>query len=155
MGLLPGQEGHGGSTFCATASLVLMNRLDDVLDEEWRRELVQWCVCRQQERGLQGRPNKDEDTCYSYWIGATLRLLGQDDLLDHGLLRSFVFDCQTKIGGFSKVIGNYPDVLHSYYSLAYLSLSQRYVDEEEKLQPLNCTLGVGQHTAEHFHPLFP
>jgi geranylgeranyl transferase type-1 subunit beta len=31
---------------------------------------------------MQGRPNKLEDTCYSYWIGATLRLLARDDLLD-------------------------------------------------------------------------
>ena len=27
--------------------------------------------------GFQGRPNKDEDTCYSFWIGATLALLGE------------------------------------------------------------------------------
>eukprot|EP00966_Prymnesium_polylepis_P043145 1002147-Prymnesium_polylepis.1 len=35
-------------------------------------ELVQWCVGRQRG-GFQGRPNKDEDTCYSFWIGASLQ----------------------------------------------------------------------------------
>jgi geranylgeranyl transferase type-1 subunit beta len=28
--LLPGREGHGGSTFCGVASLVLMDKVDDI-----------------------------------------------------------------------------------------------------------------------------
>ena len=28
----------------------------------------------------QGRPNKDEDTCYSFWIGASLELVGAGEL---------------------------------------------------------------------------
>jgi geranylgeranyl transferase type-1 subunit beta len=173
LALLPGQEGHGGSTFVGIASLVLLQRLDSVLDDNgnnnnnsstWRSELVHWCVSRQ-VAGMQGRPNKDEDTCYSYWIGATLRLVGgRDDLLNHDLLRGYVMQCQTSMGGFSKVIGAYPDVLHAYYSLAYLSLSQPHfcADNDKKdsgrgirLKKLNCTLGVCQDTAAHFEPLFP
>lgn len=132
IGLTPGQEGHGGSVFCATASLRLMGKLEDVLDEDlggggddtWRKELVRWCVSRQL-RGMQGRPNKQEDTCYSYWIGGSLRLLGCDELLDIGELRGFVLRCQTDLGGFSKLEGGYfPDLLHSFYSLAWLSISQ-------------------------------
>lgn len=154
--LLPGNEGHGGSTFCAIASLVLMQRLDDVLDDEWRKELTHWCVQRQ-IGGLQGRPNKLEDTCYSYWIGGTLHLLGAFDLVDHERLRSFVLQCQTKMGGFSKVIGAFPDVLHSYYSLAYLSLSQKFVqgNPEDSLQELDCTLGIGKETALFFPLISP
>ena len=128
--LIPGQEGHGGSTFCATAALQLLNRLDILLETGdndsicWKDQLVQWCVTRQQQGGMQGRPNKAQDTCYSYWIGGTLTILGHDDLLNHPALRSFIFQCQhTKLGGFSKVIGVYPDLLHSFYSLAWLSLS--------------------------------
>jgi geranylgeranyl transferase type-1 subunit beta len=157
--LLPGQEGHGGSTFCATASLVLMNKLDEVLDQQSRKELIRWC-CGRQVAGMQGRPNKAEDTCYSYWIGATMRLLGHDDLLDHQQLRGFVMQCQTKMGGFSKVIGAYPDILHAFYSTAYLSLSQRhFTDDDEQhgiqLKDLNCTLGICQERAALFRPLFP
>ena len=149
MGLLPGQEGHGGSTFCAVASLVLMHQLDNVLQHDnWYNELIHWCVHRQ-VRGMQGRPNKDEDTCYSYWIGGTLQLLGMDHLLDHDQLRSFVFQCQTKMGGFSKVMGVYPDLLHAYYSLAYLSLSQQHLDSLH-LRDVNCTLGIGNETAQSF-----
>jgi geranylgeranyl transferase type-1 subunit beta len=154
MGLLPDQEGHGGSTFCAVASLVLMRRLDDVLGEDnWRNELIHWCVSRQ-VGGFQGRPNKDEDTCYSYWIGGTLRLLGMDGLLRHDKLRDFVFQCQTRMGGFSKVVGAFPDLLHAYYSLAYLSLSQRHLDDLG-LKELNCTLGISMDTAKDFEPMHP
>lgn len=155
--LLPGGEGHGGSTFCGVAALMLMDRLDEVIDEEWRKELIQWCVNRQ-VGGMQGRPNKAEDTCYSYWIGGTLRLLGQDALLDHNALRDFVMQCQTRMGGFSKVIGVFPDVLHSYYSMSYLSLSQAHLESNShgvSLKDLNCTLGICQERATLFEPVFP
>ena len=146
-----GQEGHGGSTFCAVASLTLMGRLDEVLDRSphanWRKDLIRWCVHRQVE-GMQGRPNKDQDTCYSFWIGASLRLLGRDDLLDHRALRTFVMKCQTSVGGFGKIIGAPPDVLHSFYSMAYLSWSQTHFAENDddpwrvRLKMLCCTLGI-------------
>ena len=119
--LLPFQEGHGGSTFCGTASLVLMNRLKD-MPPLFRRNLIHWCVSRQ-VGGMQGRPNKLEDTCYSYWIGGTLKLLEADHLLNQQQLLDYVMSCQTQLGGFGKVVGAYPDVLHSFYSMAWLSLS--------------------------------
>lgn len=159
--VLPGQEGHGGGAFCGVASLQLMNKLDDasVMDKAWRKDLIRWCVHRQ-VLGMQGRPNKAQDTCYSYWIGGTLRLLGEDGLLQHEQLQAFVMKCQTKMGGFSKVLEAYPDLLHSYYSLSYLSLSQKHFRDAEGYEPmslkeLNCTLGIGMDRAALFEPLFP
>jgi len=160
VGLVPGQEGHGGSTFCAIASLVLMGKLEEVIgcdddddDDNWRKDLVRWCTHRQ-VGGMQGRPNKAEDTCYSYWIVGTLRLLGEDGLIRHDLLRSYVLKCQSNHGGFGKVIGAFPDLLHSYYSLAYLSMSQPYV-ENLGLKELNCTLGISADTANKLMLSFP
>jgi geranylgeranyl transferase type-1 subunit beta len=136
--LIPGQEGHGGSTFCGTASLMLMNRMD-VLEVD---PLTRWCVHRQ-VAGMQGRPNKAEDTCYSYWIGATLCLLGRGDLLDQEPLRNFILNCQTQMGGFSKVLGAYPDILHAFYSMAWLSLSSEFREGDKfDLRKVNCTVGV-------------
>ena len=128
----------------------------EVLDsEEWRDDLIRWCTSRQ-IRGMQGRPAKLEDTCYSYWIGGTLRLLNQDPLLDHDHLRAYVLRCQTQVGGFGKVVGAFPDVLHSYYSMAYLSLSQKFFPEENhadvQLKKLNCTLGFCQERVDLFGP---
>jgi geranylgeranyl transferase type-1 subunit beta len=151
--LSPGLEGHGGSVFCAVASLHLMGKLHQVLEEDdWKEALIHWCVSRQ-VRGMQGRPNKNEDTCYSYWIGGALRLLQSDNLLDKDALTSFVLSCQTQMGGFSKLIGGiYPDVLHSFYSLAWLSLAAEdpsthgtnNISCHCQLHPFDCALGIAR-----------
>jgi prenyltransferase beta subunit len=77
-----------------------------------------------------------------------------DGLLQHDKLRDFVFQCQTRMGGFSKMVGAFPDLLHAYYSLAYLSLSQRHLDDLG-LKEFNCTLGISMDTAKQFEPLHP
>jgi geranylgeranyl transferase type-1 subunit beta len=135
-----------------------MDRMDDVMAQDgFRDQLLQWCVHRQ-VGGMQGRPNKAEDTCYSYWIGGTLRLLQADQLLDLPALREYVLSCQsTQIGGFGKVVGAFPDLLHSFYSLAWLSLSNTTSEEEPfPIHALNCTLGIRQERAALFGgPVIP
>ena len=165
LGLTPGREGHGGSTFCGIASLYLLGVLDDVMSREelrgWKDELIYWCVMRQkslikrlvvnvddngdgnnngyvqdeeeQPAGMVGRPNKKEDTCYSYWIGGTLHLLSSSHLMDGWALREYVLKCQSPYGGFGKVVGAMPDLLHSFYSMAWLTLSAEdgCCDEED------------------------
>ena len=64
----------GGSTFCGVASLVLMGRLETTFSPLERRGLQRWCL-RRQQTGFQGRPNKPVDTCYSFWIGASLEVV--------------------------------------------------------------------------------
>jgi len=141
LSLVPGQECHGGSTYCGIASLALMGALDQSFYHfnGWKDDLIRWCVSRQIE-GMQGRPNKLEDTCYSYWIGATLKILDCENYLDRDALRCFVLDCQSDLGGFSKVRDEYhpPDLLHSFYSLAWLSFSQ------QELNPIDCMLGMSR-----------
>lgn len=165
LGLTPGREGHGGSTFCGIASLYLLGVLDDVMSREelrgWKDDLIYWCVMRQkslmkkvvndddgdgkddnngyveeeeQPAGMVGRPNKKEDTCYSYWIGGTLHLLSSSHLMDGWALREYVLKCQSPYGGFGKVVGAMPDLLHSFYSMAWLTLSTEdgCCDEEEE-----------------------
>jgi len=141
--LVPHQEGHGGRTFCGVACLKLMGKMNILQEEQdWRREMIYWCTSRQ-VKGMQGRPNKAEDTCYSYWIGGTLRLLQQDHLLEQEALRDYVLRCQNpRFGGFGKVLGANPDVLHSFYSLAWLSLSSKHLENIGGLKELNCVLGV-------------
>lgn len=64
---------QGGSTFCALASLVLMNQLDSSLVADELEQIKRWCLFRQKS-GFQGRPNKPVDTCYSFWVGASLEV---------------------------------------------------------------------------------
>jgi geranylgeranyl transferase type-1 subunit beta len=126
----------------------------------WKENLVRWCVSRQRvinfnhlgmytpstittaAAGVQGRPNKPEDTCYSYWIGGTLHLLNEAQLLDGWALREYVLNCQSPYGGFGKVQGSMPDLLHSFYSLAWLSLSneQDCCDNDYVVDKMKCVI---------------
>ena len=117
-GMGPGQEGHGGSTYCAVASLALLGALEQIRNKEL---LVRWCLDRQ-GHGFQGRPNKPEDSCYSFWIGATLHILGASSWTSPKPNREFNMKCHSSQSGFSKVPGVYPDIMHSYLGSAGLSL---------------------------------
>jgi len=119
----PGLEAHGGSTFCAVAALSLMGRLGDLGQARLDR-LTAWCVHRQVAgSGYMGRPNKPEDTCYSFWVGATLAILGRLDMTDTRASRKFVLSTQDPvIGGMAKWIDTNVDPLHTYMGLSGLSL---------------------------------
>ena len=118
-GQVPGAEAHGGSTFCAIAALALMNSLNQLDHQD---ELIRWCLFRQDE-GFNGRPHKPDDSCYSWWIVATLNLLGKEFLIDMDRNKSFLHATEAKeTGGFGKLPSSNADPLHSYLSLAGLSL---------------------------------
>eukprot|EP00899_Mesostigma_viride_P001985 jgi/Mesvir1/11788/Mv00152-RA.1 len=159
-GLSPGLESHGGSTYCAVASLALLGRLDEavaggphgiytpllatqhtplVTGGLAASALARWCVMRQTAvGGLQGRINKPADSCYAFWLGASLSLLGAEGLIARDDLRGFLLSCQNeKYGGFSKSPYQAPDLLHTFYSLCGLSLLGN-----DGLCALDCKLGI-------------
>jgi len=133
IGLGPGMESHGGSIYTAVAALTLLGTLPRL---PRANELVHWCIHRQLG-GYQGRPNKDEDTCYSFWLGASLELLGAGGMSDRVAIGDFASRCEFKHGGIGKCAGNHPDVLHSYYALCGLSLAGW-----EGLSRLDARLGI-------------
>jgi geranylgeranyl transferase type-1 subunit beta len=51
-----------------------MNQLDQ-LDSLQKKKIIRWCVQRQELSGFCGRINKPEDTCYAFWVGASLKVL--------------------------------------------------------------------------------
>jgi len=116
----PNQESHGGPTYCALAALSLMQKLD-ALDENKRKGLEHWLINRQTS-GITGRINKDPDACYSFWVGASLKILGKFDLLSWNICKGFLFNCQQMPGGFGKVPDAYPDLLHTYLSYVTFSM---------------------------------
>lgn len=110
-----GAEAHAGSTFCAIASLELMGQLNDVYDQRKRQLIAEWCLHRQ-VTGFQGRPHKDPDTCYSFWVGATLTILNSFQFIDdqlHSEFLSTTFDYDG--GGF----GKYPDTSSGNFFTIY------------------------------------
>lgn len=85
---------------------------------------------KRQCNGFQGRTNKDPDSCYSFWIGATLSILGAFAETDLASTKAFLLtECQGSplMGGFSKLPNSHPDLLHSFYSLIWLSMEQEQV----------------------------
>jgi len=71
----PGNEAHGGYTFCGLAALCLLGKAEE-LDIP---ALLRWAVRMQgkMEGGFMGRTHKLVDGCYSYWQGAVFSLLGR------------------------------------------------------------------------------
>ena len=77
--------------------------------------------------GFNGRPDKKDDTCYTFWVGATLKLLNEDHPFANAqILRclDFVLSTQDGItGGLAKWPEISPDPLHTYLGLAGLALA--------------------------------
>ncbi|KAJ8672847.1 hypothetical protein QAD02_004107 [Eretmocerus hayati] len=147
----PGLESHGGSTFCAIASLFLMNEMNNVLSKKQLERLKRWCLMRHDDfvGGFQGRTNKPSDSCYSFWIGATLQLLGISELSDFEENRAFVLDTQNTImGGFGKYDNKHPDPLHAYLGLCSLSLIG-----EPGLQEVYAALNISQRAYAHLQSI--
>lgn len=144
----PSLEAHGGSTFCALASLVLMNQLNSSFEAKELEKIKRWCLVRQKS-GFQGRPNKPVDTCYSFWVGASLELLGAFSCVDFPANREYLISAQATItGGFSKWPGNHPDALHTYFGLCGMTLMQ-----EPGLNSIHAALNVTQRAANHLSKL--
>jgi geranylgeranyl transferase type-1 subunit beta len=59
-------------------------------------ELVEWCLGRQ-VGGFQGRINKDPDTCYSFWVGASLKMLGAFEFVDTADVQKFLSSCEVSV----------------------------------------------------------
>ncbi|MQM04691.1 hypothetical protein Taro_037496 [Colocasia esculenta] len=149
-GLVPGSESHGsgtgGATYCAVAALKLMGYIEAYHTSNSLSSsvvniplLLEWTLQRQAiDGGFQGRANKASDTCYAFWVCGVLKILGADNFLDRDALRSFLFSCQSKYGGFTKFPRtSLPDLYHSYYGFAAFSLL-----EEPGLNQLHVELGI-------------
>jgi protein farnesyltransferase subunit beta len=76
-------EAHGGYTFCALASWVLLQPYISTGDKDAprvdMRRLLRWLVHMQGSEmelgGFKGRTNKLVDGCYSWWVGGAFVLL--------------------------------------------------------------------------------
>ncbi|EDO31665.1 predicted protein [Nematostella vectensis] len=144
----PHLESHGGSTFCAIASLSLMNQLDKVFTKSQLEKLIRWCIFRQKS-GFHGRPNKPVDTCYAFWVGASLEILNSFKMIDFTANRDYLMQTQANVtGGFSKWPGIHPDALHSYFGVCGLSLMN-----ERGLVPIHAALNFSQRAADHLQRL--
>ena len=119
-GVVPQAESHAGQIFCCVGALSIVNRLHDIDVDK-----VSWWLAERQlpSGGLNGRPEKKADVCYSWWVLSTLSMLGRIHWIDSDALVKFILLCQdADDGGIADKPGNQPDVYHTFFGIAGLSL---------------------------------
>jgi hypothetical protein len=93
-GTSPGAESHSGQVFTCVGALSIARRLD-LVDVD---RLGAWLSERQLPNGgLNGRPEKLEDVCYSWWVLSSLAMVGRLHWIDGQKLSSFILRCQVSI----------------------------------------------------------
>jgi len=90
-GIGPGAESHAGQIFTCVGALAIAGRLD-LVDTD---RLGGWLSERQLPNGgLNGRPEKLEDVCYSWWVLSSLAMIGRLHWIDAKKLSRFILQCQ-------------------------------------------------------------
>ncbi|KAJ9623738.1 Rab geranylgeranyltransferase [Knufia peltigerae] len=119
-GVSPGAESHAGQIYTCVGALTIARRLD-LVDVD---RLAAWLSERQLPHGgLNGRPEKLEDVCYSWWVLSSLSMLGKLHWIDSSVLTKFILRCQdSQNGGISDRPGDMVDVFHTVFGIAGLSL---------------------------------
>ena len=93
-GVRPGAESHSGQVLTCVGALAITGRLD-LID---RDRLAGWLCERQLESGgLNGRPEKLEDVCYSWWVASSLVMIGRLHWIDGNKLKMFILRCQVSL----------------------------------------------------------
>lgn len=90
-GVVPGAESHAGQIYTCIGALAIADRLD-LVD---RDRLGGWLSERQLPNGgLNGRPEKLEDVCYSWWVASSLAMIDRLQWIDGDKLATFILKCQ-------------------------------------------------------------
>ncbi|KAJ9122382.1 hypothetical protein QFC22_001804 [Naganishia vaughanmartiniae] len=119
-GAAEGSESHGGQIFVCVAALAILDRLDLV-----DTATLAWWISERQlpNGGLNGRPEKLEDVCYSWWNLSALSILGKLHWINREELITFILNSQDPDkGGIADRPGDWVDVFHTNFGLAGLSL---------------------------------
>ncbi|XP_035747691.1 geranylgeranyl transferase type-2 subunit beta isoform X2 [Egretta garzetta] len=106
--------------YCCTGFLAITDQLHQI-----NVDLLGWWLCERQlpSGGLNGRPEKLPDVCYSWWVLASLKMIGKLHWIDREKLRCFILACQDEeTGGFADRPGDMVDPFHTLFGIAGLSL---------------------------------
>jgi len=120
-GCVPGAESHAGQVFCCVGALALAGAVSTAVDQK----ALGWWLCQRQLQcgGFNGRPDKLEDVCYSWWVLSALSLLARVEWIDANRLVQFIIrSVDSETGGIADRPGDRADVFHTFFGLAGLSL---------------------------------
>ncbi|CAF0959716.1 unnamed protein product [Didymodactylos carnosus] len=155
-GCMPGAESHSGQIYCCVAYLSIVHKLE-LIDTN---QLGWWLCERQLESGglngklktpvyndisstvyfVIGRPEKLPDVCYSWWVLASLKIIGHSKWINHHKLKQFILAAQDdETGGFADQPKNVPDPFHTLFAVTGLSLINAYSESIIKqVNPVYC-----------------
>ena len=92
-GVSPDAESHAAQIYTCVGALAIAKRLD-LID---RDRLGGWLSERQLPNGgLNGRPEKMEDVCYSWWVLSSLAMIERLHWIDGQKLTAFILRCQVR-----------------------------------------------------------
>ena len=130
-----GAESHAGQVFCCIGALAIAQALDQLYpqpvshqmndDGEPPDDVLGWWLCERQvdSGGLNGRPEKQADVCYSWWILSSLSILGKVPWINTNKLANYILKCQDIVdGGIADRPDDMADVFHTFFGIAGLSL---------------------------------
>lgn len=157
----PGLEPHGGYVHCAVGIMNIIGKLD-LLDLD---SLIKWICLKQMEfnGGFQGRVNKLVDSCYSWWIGSSGKIisdhLGIEPFWNTQAMTDYLIkSSQSSNGGFCDHRPSYPDPFHTFYGLAGLCVSglRSFGEGEDhvELPEIDTMLCVPKYLVERMHKYF-
>lgn len=137
-GMIPGSESHAAQVFTCLGTLAITDNLDKLSNCV---TTANWLSERQvlPSGGLNGRPEKLPDVCYSWWVLSSLSILGKGHWINFEKLENFILECQDlENGGFSDRPDNQTDVYHTCFSLTGLSLINRDKYGLVEIDPVYC-----------------
>jgi prenyltransferase beta subunit len=169
-----GAESHAGQVFCCIGALAIAQALDQLYppisvksqddnvtldnddkndyDYEPPDDLLGWWLCERQvdSGGLNGRPEKQADVCYSWWILSSLSILGKVSWINTNKLANYILKCQDTVdGGIADRPDDMADVFHTFFGIAGLSLlghlhraNRVMVSISESSEVTDSTIGV-------------
>ena len=83
----PGGESHAGQVFTCVGGLALCDSVDRI-----DHFFLGWWLAERQVKagGLNGRPEKLPDVCYSWWVLSSLCIMGKMHWIDQKALARFI-----------------------------------------------------------------
>lgn len=134
-GSCQGAESHAAQVFCCVGALSIAKSLH-VLK---RPDLLGWWLAERQvdSGGLNGRPEKQADVCYSWWILSVLTIIGRVDWISRDKLAGFIAKAQDPDdGGIADRPEDMPDIFHTFFGIAGLSLLGKLPKSYRMIDPV-------------------
>jgi geranylgeranyl transferase type-2 subunit beta len=134
-GSMMGAESHAGQVFCCVGALSIAKSLHVIRHPD----LLGWWLAERQvdSGGLNGRPEKQADVCYSWWILSVLSIIGRVDWISCDKLAAFIAKAQDPDdGGIADRPEDMPDIFHTFFGIAGLSILGKLPDSLRQIDPV-------------------